>query len=241
VIYGTVGSNNGNLAGWNRGSLSTINRGIGASSRDIIIRKNVLYDNASGVRVYDRYKVYNNTILFNNRDFEGGQSNWRAPGSAQFFGISEREVGTRALGIKNNIVGGHRNTGEVVLRVGGSSQLDINYNLYFNPEKVQIVDFNTSGNWSAFDLDGWRRFLATQRIVLGADNNSLVAADPKLAYGRGVPTGELTRTSFYPTADSPAVARSRWPWKVVPASNCACRMQAISLTAMALSPAIGSR
>ena len=207
IIYGSIGSSNGGLNGWNRNALAAISRGKDTSVSDIIVRRNILYDNANGVRVYDRYKVYNNTILFNNRDYEGSESAWEPRGSANFAGIAERDKGTARLGIKNNIVGGHRNAGEIVVRVSGSSDLDIDYNLYFHPDHLQFLDFRTTGNMQAYAFDEWLTFLANHRGVIGNEENSLVVSDPRLTYGQGFPAGELDPRDFDPLPDSPVVNR----------------------------------
>ena len=205
IIYGTVGSNDGGIDGWNRNSMGSIIRGKNTTTRDVIIRKNILYDNANGVWVFEGFKVYNNTVLYNNRDYEGSQSNWRSSADPFFFGIAERIYGTSGLSIKNNIVGGHRNAGEVVLRMGPLSDVDIDYNLYFSAEQVHNVDYRTSGDWQGLPFEEWRRVLAAQRYPYGNDAHSLVVADPRLVYGSSIPTGDLLPSDFSLQADSPAI------------------------------------
>ena len=108
IIYGTVGSNDGPLFGWNRNSLNTIMRGSRTSTRDVIIRNNVLYDNSNGMQLYDGYRAYNNTLLANNRDYTGPNSTWTRTRKPDFNGIRQIQ-GTVA--IQNNIIIGHSTVG----------------------------------------------------------------------------------------------------------------------------------
>ncbi len=97
VIVRTMGSNNGPVNGWNHGSQACIMKGAGASTRDVIIRNNVIVDNSSGPRVFDGWHVYHNRVENNN--YSTFDDSWRG------FGIAQMEpTGC----IKNNLVSGNR-------------------------------------------------------------------------------------------------------------------------------------
>ena len=41
-----------------------------------LVRRNVVYDGPGGIQPENYYKIYNNTILYNNRDYTGPNSSW---------------------------------------------------------------------------------------------------------------------------------------------------------------------
>ncbi len=173
MIYGTIGSNNGvagNAEGstrpgdgtptnpnYNRGAFNSIGRGANSSARDVIIRHNILYDNSSGIRFKDGFKIYNNTLVANNRDFLGSNSSYVNPSNPpapQFWGVWPREGAAKNAAIKNNIILKHQSA-QTVLRLGSNSStnsIDIDYNLYDG----QNVDRDTN---ESKDLATWQSLL----------------------------------------------------------------------------------
>jgi hypothetical protein len=207
IIYGMIGSVNGPLNGWNRQSLNAIGRGANTSSRDVIIRRNILYDNSNGMRTFSGYKVYNNTILYNNRDFTGSESDFQSTTSANFTGVWESGPTVTRFAVKNNLIGGHKRAGEVVINVQRDRDVDIDHNLYFHPTHVYLVDFNAPGNWVRYPLAEWQQLLAATPGMRGHDAHSLAVADPRFVNVTLPPTGAHTAFDFNLRADSPAIDR----------------------------------
>lgn len=134
-IFGTIGSNNGILgssgSGWNRNSMGAIIRGANTYSDDVIIRHNVIYDNANGVWPFPYYSIYNNTFVFNNRDYTGPDSTFSAGNSTPAFTGIRSQGAVPGIVIRNNIFSGHKNA-DVAIFAGHNTPNwnDIDYNLY---------------------------------------------------------------------------------------------------------------
>lgn len=163
IIYGTIGSNDGSVSGWNHRSMGVMMRGSRATCADIIIRNNVLYDNCPGIW-FDgpRSKLYNNVFLYNNRDY-GGTNNYNSS-----YAWRNRYTESADLGIRNNIAGGHSKA-QIAPRVSGSNSFDIDYNLYFGLNKFSID--GTSFTLKSFDQ--WQDYAdSSAKITVGEEQNS---------------------------------------------------------------------
>ncbi len=148
TIYGIVGSNNGSEFGWNRIAHGSIVRGSHSSTRDVIIRNNVIYDSAPATRVYQGYKVYHNTFVGNNRDYTGPDSDWETDIRPGFYGIRQQEPEDWArkldpdyndggISILNNISVGHNSVETALILDPPATEPNyIDHNLYFNSEGV---------------------------------------------------------------------------------------------------------
>ncbi len=200
IIYGTVGDNNGAFGGNDRNSLSTITRGSRTSTRDVIIRRNVLYDNANGIRAYDGYKVYNNTIVANNRDYTGPNSEYSTSDEPIFWGL--RQLGEQ-IAIQNNIFAGH-STAELALHVESDSTVYIDNNLYFSANETYLVGVFEDWVWQPYTLPEWQALLHESPWILGKDSSSLVG-DPMFVDVPPRPVGEHTSFNFELRDDSPAI------------------------------------
>ena len=164
IIYGTEGNNEG---GYEPGvgdirypGAQTIMHGTGPSSRNVIIRRNVLYDGPGGIMPENYYKIYNNTLVYNNRDYTGPNSSWDGHEQADVHG-DRRVEGKQSVGIKNNIIGGH-NAADIAIGTGASS-LDIDNNLYFNDNGALLVDYRGKSDWSLVPFSQWSSFLVLAR------------------------------------------------------------------------------
>jgi hypothetical protein len=204
IIYGTIGSNNGPLDGWNRQAMHTITRGKDTSTRDVIIRHNIVYDNAGDISAFDGYKVYHNTVLANNRDYTGSNSTWGPPYAPYFSGIYQRLTGATRIGVKNNIVGNH-NQANLVLRPGSGS-VDVDYNLYFQNGSGANGNFTNGNRLEFYSFADWSSFLRTQSSVAGKDQHN-VLGDPLFVKAPARPTGEHTQFDFALQRESPAIDR----------------------------------
>lgn len=200
VIYGTVGDNNGSNNGNDRNTLATIMRGSRASTRDVIIRRNIIYDNSSGLKLYDGFKLYNNTIAANNRDYTGSNSDYSTKSEPQFWGL--RQFGDR-IAIQNNIIIGH-NIVEVVIRHASSGQSALNHNLYFNNDGPFFAVQSSKNEWHKLSFDEWKAHLQSADFIFGKDEESIVA-DPMFVNAPSSPIGEHSKFDFRLQAESPAI------------------------------------
>ncbi len=201
ILYGSIGSSDGPLKGWNRNAHATITRGSRTATRDVIIRNNVLYDNSNGIRLHDGYMVYNNTLVANNRDFTGSNSDWRTNDRPAFWGIRHVDSKADRFVIKNNIVAGH-NVVELALRLGRDPHADIDYNLYRNNS---FADFRTSGDWIVYSFAEWRDALSNTSNISGNDSHSILTSAPLFLNAPSKPMGNHSNHNFGLSADSPAV------------------------------------
>ena len=170
TIYGNIGDNNGILDGYDRGTWPTILHGSGSESKDVIIRKNILYDNCGGILPGKGYKIYNNIIVENNRDYTGPNSSYQSTGQPFFAGINGWNIFNK-VAIKNNIVGGH-NSADIYVKIGAES-LDINGNLYFNDGGAKLVEFRDRYDWNRLNFSSWKSYLSGESGITGNDSNSL--------------------------------------------------------------------
>lgn len=216
VIRGTIGSNDGGLAGWNRQAMGGITRGSSTSTSRVIIRHNIIYDNSGGTRLHSHWKVYNNTFVYNNRDYTG-------PGST-FEGTIPEFTGVRAqssapgMGIRNNIFVGH-NRSDVSYRAGANqpnNEVDTDYNLYGSAKWRDT----TSGNPGVLytTLASWRTRLASNNWRYGKDANSIAVVNHAAIQFKNVPanpTAAHTSYDFGIQPTSPAKGKGGFLTKTV--------------------------
>jgi hypothetical protein len=205
VIYGVIGSNNGPLEGWNHNAIGTISRGSNKSAKDVIIRNNLIYDSSAGIKADEGYKIYGNTIVANNRDYAGPDSDWTSANRPAFWGILQREIGEGRIAIQNNIMVGHNGV-EVALRLteAQTERNHIDKNLYYNPRGVFFADYTAGGDWESLTFTQWQRRLRAYESVTGDDESSLIA-DPLFVNAPERPVGEHDQFDFHLRDGSPAI------------------------------------
>ena len=208
TIYGTVGSNNGPVGGWNRDAWGAITRGSGTSAKENVIRNNTFYDNAPAFRAYDGYKVFNNIFISNNRDYNGSDQN--NDGHSSGGPYAYRRLGGDDHAFLNNICLNHNNF-EVL--ANGDIAYDFDHNLYM--DGAQWGDQSGAPDVYA-TLAAWRSFLVGLANPLSTEQNSVQVAnlaavgfvtapsDPDLV------TGDYTAFDFNLAAGSPAIDAGRW-------------------------------
>jgi parallel beta-helix repeat protein len=210
IFYGNIGDNDG-FEGDNSydrgGGFGAIHTGayLHAGSRDIIIRNNVIYDNFGGILVYNGYKIYNNTIVGNNRDYTGPNSTFES--SRKPYMTSTAIYGTGRLtdlGFKNNIIGEHKHGELSVQSTDPNLELDIDNNLYFNAQGVFLVDFRENNDWDKLSFEDWQFYLQGVNGVVGADENSLVS-DPLFVNAPLRPVGDHSQFDFHFQSGSPGI------------------------------------
>lgn len=204
ILYNIVGSNDGAVQ-WNRRAMGAITRGARTSSRRLIERNNVIFNNSSGTRLLSEWKIYNNVFLWNNLDYTGPGSRYMNNVNPPFCGVEQTEGNVLGAAVKNNIIGMH-NSADVALLMLPNSRIECDYNLYLG------------GRWLAkhtrrptlfTDLAEWQA--AQQEMKWpGADEHSLIA--PGLAGVRFTnvaepPRHEHTAYDFSITERSPAYRR----------------------------------
>ncbi|OHB62926.1 MAG: hypothetical protein A2Y76_11610 [Planctomycetes bacterium RBG_13_60_9] len=171
ILYGIVGDNEGLADGAAPGMGAwTIMHGSDAGSRNMIIRNNVIYDGPGGILPENYYKIYNNTIIYNNHDYSGSNSSRTSTYKPVFVGISAW-AGKEKVAIKNNIIGGHNSADVAIGR--NASTLEIDGNLYFNDSGALLVDFRGSNNWSLVPFSQWPQTLSSLSGAQGCDVHSL--------------------------------------------------------------------
>ena len=205
IIYGNYSDNDGFLGDnehQRHGSPGGIHKGTNSGSNDIIIRYNIIYDNFSGTNLFDGWKIYNNTIIANNRDYTGSNSNYSPNAKPSFTGIKNFSGAANRASIKNNIIGNHR-IGE--LGINMNSRVDIDYNLYFNnSQNTQLINYLGKGNWQKLTLSQWKQLLSNKINVAGNDRNSLIA-DPGFMNVPTFPAGNPQKFNFKLSTNSVAI------------------------------------
>ncbi len=223
VLYGAAGNNDGgkkkrpqdhcyilpcdNTLGGSGG----ITKGGDRYSRDIIIRRNIVYDNLGGVVVWDNYIIYNNTILNNRRTFNGPNQKScvtdncsRKPRFPGLYGGGKDAV------IINNIIG---DNGFAISR-WHTPEWFIDNNLYYWSRKEQfrgLAQFHSKRKWQAFSLAGWQNYLKTRAEVRGKEAHSIVTAAPRSLFSKvkSPPVGDYGQFNFNLSAHSAAIDAGR--------------------------------
>lgn len=210
TIYGNTGNNDGGLPVHNpddtnnrTGGMGGIMHGSGAGSRNVIIRNNIIYDSQGGILPEAAYKIYNNDIVYNNRDYTGPNSSYTSTRKPAFSGIAAWNNIIK-VGIKNNIIGGH-NVADIAARTSSGS-LDIDNNIYFNDAGAKMVDFRANYDWSVLSFSAWKSLLATKSTITGKDANSM-DTDPLFVNVPQDPVGSHKNFDFHLKPTSPAINR----------------------------------
>jgi parallel beta-helix repeat protein len=198
VFTGTSGDNDGYAFNADRAPNTTwqtvehysggISRGSGTISSQVIIRKNVFYDNNYGVALNagsTDWKCYNNTFASNNRDFPDGWNGTYDEGVAHKAGSGFSASGFAFI---NNISMDHMNC--EVYRETSEAVGILNHNLYSNltPNGLR---FGQSPN-STINVNrpmsqqtifagptafaDWKTYLNTQSTVEGREANSVLGS-----------------------------------------------------------------
>lgn len=206
LVYANTGDDDGAVGGNDRsgGMGGIIHGGVGvpgvvSATGDVIIRNNVFFDNFGAILVESGYKVYNNTILANNRDYSGPNSSWRATPGPGFTALLT--YGNKDCAILNNIVMQHAQC-EASLNTWSLTNADIDHNLYGNAGGAQFAEAG-GAVFTHFTFPQWQQRLAS-RGIQGAEANSM-EADPKFASVPALPTAKDANLDFRLTSGSPAI------------------------------------
>ena len=185
---------------------SGITKGGSTSSEHVIIRNNVMIDNNQAMPTLTDYKIYNNTLLNNRRNFNGSNQpgslpTGRKPGDAALPGNG---TGPN-VAILNNIIGDHSH--EVALQTAGTAAIDGNayYNTFQNP---QFSAFADNFDWTTESFVAWQAWLQTKTNFTGKEVNSqTVSGGPGSLFVDvpSQPTGDPAQFNFQLAANSPAI------------------------------------
>ena len=155
-----------------------IKRGSGDTSKFVIIRSNILYNNHGGVDSRDGgYKMYNNNFLFNNKDYSGDDSTYDPTNKPGYPSTSLTGVSSEKVSCKNNIFA-YANHAEVWMN--DNDYADIDYNIYHaeSGKGPFCSVFRGSNDFDQYDLSsdfsGWKTALQGMGNVTGEDANSSV-------------------------------------------------------------------
>lgn len=202
VIYGNYGDGDGPEDGNDRtGNLGGIVHGVNASTRDVIVRNNLFYDNFGVILLEDGFKIYNNTFVGNNRDYTGSSSSWSTSRKPQFVGILA--YGSSNNSITNNIFVEHFH-GELTIRLRLINALTLDHNLYWNSGEIRFADFRDNSDFDYLGFDAWKDRLSTKSQVTGAEQHSVVA-DPLFAISEFRPAGNQGEYDYHLREGSPAI------------------------------------
>lgn len=230
IIQGSMGSNNGGYTGTaisppgnNRNSLQALTIGSGDTCSDIIIRNNVFYDNARGVHQrWNRMHIYNNTFLYNNRDFTGTDSSYNPTGNIPGFVAWRPSSNTQFDGGSafNNIAGGHRAGAMALYFASGLTRYRLDRNIYFAGQggDASLIEVFSSGNFLKRNLTDWKAYVATKAYVLGQDATSINVANLAALGLQQIiekPTGSNVNYRFRPLSTSPAYKTGTYHAKTV--------------------------
>lgn len=171
LITRMAGSNDGPVGGWNFNALNAIGRGARSSCRQIIIRNNLVTNNAAGIRLLPTdWRVYHNEISNNN---------WR-PEIANHRGYGIRQPGAApGASVRNNLVHGNLD-GDLII-----SGIDASHNLTKPGPGGPLTFARGAGSGRIVPLhkagffSGWygRAGLPPEKIVIGEHTAHVVSAD----------------------------------------------------------------
>jgi hypothetical protein len=201
--------------------------GSGTGTSDVIIRRNVIYDNRSGVLAEPDYRIYHNTVVYNNRDYTGPDSTYgrvaeplahdpygeRKPA---FLGVAVYNAPDE-VSVLNNIIGGHSIV-EIVLGPGAGDGIWFDHNLYFNAPAPKFGLFRDFKDWDPIAFWVWTAYLQSFDGVTGYDQRGLVS-DPLFEAVPAPPMGEPDEYSFRLLAGSPAIDAGGWLTKTTSAGG----------------------
>lgn len=199
LMFGNVGDNNGestideycsDTVNDRCGGMAVIH-GTGTSARDNILRRNVVYDNSGGLWGSDSWRIYNNTIVANNRDFTGPSSSYQNEYKPGFLGLAGSGI------FKNNLIGNH-NHAETWVNLGSE---EIDGNFYFHTEATDPLFAFGAEPWEATSFSEW------QSMLDGGEAQSLVGL-PSFVAVPDFPTATDTGLDFRLNSDSPAIDRA---------------------------------
>lgn len=215
IIYSTDGNNDGNsdvgvegLPGADRWvSDCASSAGSLDHSEDFIVRNNIIYDNLCGLLYRGGYRVYNNALLANHRDYMGPNSQFPDAAVPFFQGLKNtwEKSSDNPVVVKNNIIGGNRY--QLQFQLNSRQPVHLDHNLYYGRDgNVPLfMEYRDKRDYSALNFEQWKTRLSQASIVSGKEQNSLLSTGPSSIF-QSVPwrpVGDHQQYDFALLASSP--------------------------------------
>jgi len=198
IFYGNTGDDGAGGGGWSSGA-GGLMHGSCSGSRDVILRNNIFYDNKGAILVEIGYKVYNNIVIANNRDYTGPSSDYDGDWKFVFSGLQLAHRALSKTAIKNNIIGNH-NYGEICMRRSEEpDSMDINNNLY-----LPGADFVDIDNTKLGYFENWKACIENMSMIVGDDEDS-IEANPLFVNVPDYPVGSPDLFDFHLQSGSPCI------------------------------------
>lgn len=223
IIYRIAGNHGGGCEadGNNRRAIKVISHGnykvdgkqCTSYVAHIVIRNNTIFDVCGGFDdMGPDSKIYNNTIVYPNRDFNGPNQDGQSSGLPDFSGWKPFAApGAANVSFVNNLVGGTNSAIVSVAKPSTGGSIELDYNLYF-PGAEDRFCWVEGGGYSYLSWAAWKNQLAGNSRVTGNDSNSIYAANLAAVYLANVsanPSGNHPVYDFSVTASSPAYQSGR--------------------------------
>ncbi|MCB0071911.1 MAG: right-handed parallel beta-helix repeat-containing protein [Caldilineaceae bacterium] len=225
IIHNIRGNHGGGCEadGDNRRALKAISHGnykvngVQCSSKAeyIIIRNNIIYDGPGGIdQLGVGTKIYNNTIIYCNRDYAGTNQDGATSGKTDFSGWKLAEkLGDADVSFVNNIVGGMSSSIIAIGKTPSGGSSDIDYNVYFTPSgKSDKFVWLEGGNYNYLSFAAIKAKMQGDARISGEDANSTHVASLAGVYFTDVddnPSAIHTNYDFSVGASSPAYQAGR--------------------------------
>ena len=174
---------------------------------NIIIRNNVVTDTNGGFIAAKNFKIYNNTLLNNRRNFSGSNqpTNSLTDRKPRDSAILEKSGTGPNATILNNIIGDHGY--EIVIYPTGSAAID--GNAYYNTfQAPRFSVFTGNFNWTSETFATWKSWLQTKSNFTGDEAHSQVVSGGPSALFANVPgqvTDDPAQYNFSLKTNSPAI------------------------------------
>jgi hypothetical protein len=209
LLYSSEGDNDGRFDGPDDSGGAGIELGAGDVSQYVILRRSVIWDNHTGVHMYDGYRYYNNVFLNNRRSYRG--SNGTYSGNS-FFGLEVWNRPWLQRAFVNNIIAAQPNMAAISWRMDYGSKFHINNNLYHDATGPVKFVMNVGQERPVISgINSWRDILSSYAgyAYLGGKDQLSVEADPQFVNVPEYPVDFDASWNFGPREGSPAIDAGR--------------------------------
>lgn len=208
-LYSSNGDNNGRFDGLDDNGGPGIELGSGEVSRYVILRRSVIWDNHTGVHMYDGYRYYNNVFLNNRRSYRGSNGDFAGN---DFAGASIWNRPKLKRAFVNNIIAMQPNRGVLNLDLDYGANFYLNNNIYYDPEgPVRFYHSMTIPKTTTVGLPNWREILSTYGGYgyLGGKDSSSIEVNPQFINVPTFPVDYDSSWNFGLRPNSPAIDAGR--------------------------------
>ena len=214
LLYGSFGDNDGpadgpNYEGNDDWGGAGIHMGAWDVSNHVIVRENVVWDNHTGGKAFDRYYYYNNVFLNNRKSYRGSNS---TNTSFDYAALEMWNFVNHHRSIINNIVVGQPNSGVLAAKIYWGQKLTLDHNLYYdNQGPITVRHDMEEGYITLTGLKAWQDILASAPgyAYLGGKEAHSIEADPQFLNAPVYAVGYDPDWNFSVSLASPAIAAGR--------------------------------